>query len=209
MTGSAADPADWQPHIRSKAAPRRAGQAVQGPARPAQDRHRPRHVADRLRRALPAHHVRRQADAGPRADAGHRPRQPRLQGQAGRAGRGLPRPGRRAASKAWRTTRRAAARARRRSTRRKRSPSCWRSTRSAAACSTASTSRKWITGTPAERLDRAASGAGAHPRAGGRQGPLRPSRHGALDGVRLGGAARRGASASATTSASSRPCAPC
>ena len=51
---------------------------------------RPGHVADRVRCALRPHHVRGQADARPRPHAGHRPREPRLQGQAGRAGRGLP-----------------------------------------------------------------------------------------------------------------------
>ena len=47
-------------------------------------------MAHRLRRAEPAHDVRRQADARPRADAGHRARQPRVQGQARRAGGRLP-----------------------------------------------------------------------------------------------------------------------
>ena len=96
MTGSASDPLDWQPHIRNK--PRREALAnrFRDPHDPLQDRDRPRHVADRLRRAVPAHDVRRQADARPRADAGHRPREPRLQGQARRAGRRLPRPRRRA-----------------------------------------------------------------------------------------------------------------
>ena len=96
MTGSASDPLDWQPHIRNKARREALAQAVQGPERPVQDRDRARHVADRLRRAVPAHDVRRQADARPRADAGHRAGEPRLQGQAGRPGRGLPRPRRRA-----------------------------------------------------------------------------------------------------------------
>ena len=56
---------------------------------PSQAGDRPRHVADRLRRALYAHDVCGQADEGPRADAGHRPRQPRLPRQAGGAGGGL------------------------------------------------------------------------------------------------------------------------
>jgi type I restriction enzyme R subunit len=60
-----------------------AGQPLQGQQGPVPHRHRARHVADRLRRALPAHDVRRQADAGPRPDAGHRPREPRLPRQAG------------------------------------------------------------------------------------------------------------------------------
>ena len=70
---------------------------VQGSRRPARARDRARHVADRLRRAVPAHDVRRQADARARADAGDRARQPRLPRQAGRAGRRLPRPRRRPA----------------------------------------------------------------------------------------------------------------
>ncbi len=77
-------------------AARRPGEAVPRSEGPVPDRHRARHVAHRLRRAEPAHDVRRQADARPRADAGDRAREPRLQGQAGRAGRGLPRARRRA-----------------------------------------------------------------------------------------------------------------
>ena len=96
MTGSAVGPARLAAAHPQQAAARGAGQALQGPGRPVQDRDRARHVADRLRRAVPAHDVRRQADARPRADAGHRPREPRLQGQAGRPGRRLPRPRRRA-----------------------------------------------------------------------------------------------------------------
>ena len=69
-----------------------AGEPVQGRRGPVPDRDRARHVADRLRRALPAHDVCRQADAGPRPDAGHRPREPRLPRQARRSGGGLPRP---------------------------------------------------------------------------------------------------------------------
>ena len=75
-----------------QAAARGAGQAVPRPEGPVQDRDRARHVAHRLRRAVPAHDVHGQADARPRADAGHRARQPRLQGQARRAGGGLPGP---------------------------------------------------------------------------------------------------------------------
>ena len=69
-------------------------------------------VADRLRCAVPAHDVRGQADARAWVDAGHRARQPRLQGQARRAGRGLPGTGRRAPATRWRFTPKAAARAR-------------------------------------------------------------------------------------------------
>ncbi len=96
MTGSASDPADWQPHIRNK--PRREALAnrFRDAERPVPARDRARHVADRLRRALPAHDVRGQADARPRADAGDRPGEPGVQGQARRPGGGLPRPRRRA-----------------------------------------------------------------------------------------------------------------
>ena len=87
MTGAASDPPDWQPHIRNK--PRR--EPVPRRWRPASGRAGARHVAHRLRRAEPAHHVRRQADARPRADAGDRARQPRVQGQAGRPRRRLSR----------------------------------------------------------------------------------------------------------------------
>ena len=122
MTGSASDPLDWQPHIRSKARREDAGGALPRPDRPVPDRDRARHVAHRLRRAEPAHDVRRQADARPRADAGHRAREPGVQGQAGRAGRRLPRPRRRAEAGARDLHRERAARARRRSTR----PRPWR-----------------------------------------------------------------------------------
>ena len=79
-----------------QAAARGAGAALPRSDGPVPDRDRARHVAHRLRRAEPAHDVRGQADARARADAGHRARQPRVQGQARRAGGGLPRPGRRA-----------------------------------------------------------------------------------------------------------------
>ena len=87
MTGSASDPVEWQPHIRNK--PRREELAKR--FKDAKDPFKLVIVRDMwltgLRRALSAHDVRRQADARPRADAGHRPRQPRVQGQARRAGR--------------------------------------------------------------------------------------------------------------------------
>ena len=51
MTGSASDPLDWQAAHPQQAAARGAGQAVQRTRRPVPDRHRARHVADRLRRA--------------------------------------------------------------------------------------------------------------------------------------------------------------
>ena len=71
---------------------RRAAQAQgasEGPGRPARARHRPRHVAHRLRRAVAAHDVRRQADAGRRAHAGDRARQPHVPRQARRSHRRL------------------------------------------------------------------------------------------------------------------------
>ena len=105
-----------------QAAPRGAGASLPRAERSVQDRDRARHVADRLRRAEPAHDVRRQADARARADAGDRARQPRVQGQARRAGRGLPGPRRRAEGRRWRPTPRAAAPARRRSIRPRRWP---------------------------------------------------------------------------------------
>ena len=80
MTGSASDPPDWQPHIRNK--PRREALAsrFRDPRRSVAHRPGARHVADRFRCAEPAYHVRGQTDARPRANAGHRPRQPRVQG---------------------------------------------------------------------------------------------------------------------------------
>jgi type I restriction enzyme R subunit len=75
---------------------RGAGKPVPRRSRPVPHRYRARYVADRLRRAEPAHDVCRQADARARADAGHRPRQPGVQRQAWGARRRLPRPRRRA-----------------------------------------------------------------------------------------------------------------
>jgi hypothetical protein len=49
----------------------------------ARRRQRSADPVDRLRRAVDAHDVYRQADEGPRADAGHRPREPRLPRPAG------------------------------------------------------------------------------------------------------------------------------
>jgi hypothetical protein len=101
-----------------QAAPRGAGQAVQEPERPVQARHRPRHVAHGLRRAVHAHDVRRQADAGPRPHAGHRAREPRVPRQAGRPRGRLPGP-RRPAQGALHTYTESGGRARRRSTRKR------------------------------------------------------------------------------------------
>ena len=90
MTGSASDPPDWQLHIRNK----RRREALAKRFRNPSDSFQMVLVRDmwphRFRRAQPAHHVHGQADARPRVDAGHRPRQPGLQGQAGRSGGRLP-----------------------------------------------------------------------------------------------------------------------
>ena len=57
MTGGAADPADWQPHIRSKRR-RRRGRPLPRRRRPAAHGTGARHVAHRFRCAEPTHHVR-------------------------------------------------------------------------------------------------------------------------------------------------------
>ena len=51
MTGSASDPRRGSHTSATRPAARRSPSAVRGSGRPAPDRHRPRHVADRLRRA--------------------------------------------------------------------------------------------------------------------------------------------------------------
>jgi hypothetical protein len=83
MTGSASDPADWQPHIRSKPRPRGAGQALPRP----DDPFKLVIVRDMWLTGFdapePAHHVHRQADAGARPDAGHRAREPRVRDKPG------------------------------------------------------------------------------------------------------------------------------
>ena len=102
MTGSASDPLDWQDHIRNK--PRREALAARfrESGGPVPGRDRARHVADRVRRPEPAHDVPRQADARARPDAGDRAGQPGVPRQAGRPRRGLPRHRRRAAQGARR-----------------------------------------------------------------------------------------------------------
>ena len=96
---------------------------LQGPAASVPRRHRLRDVADRLRRGVPVDALHRQADEGAHADAGHRPRQPRLSGQGLRRHRRLQRhaeePARGAG--AVRPRRRRGRRRRRRSSRRSRS----------------------------------------------------------------------------------------
>ena len=52
MTGSASDPLDWQDAHPQQAAARGARRAVPRSGRPVPDRHRARHVADRVRRAV-------------------------------------------------------------------------------------------------------------------------------------------------------------
>ena len=121
--------------------PQRPQGARQGPGRPARARHRPRHVADRLRRPVDAHHVRRQADAGRRAHAGHRPGQPHLPRQARRPDRRLHRRRRRTCRRRSPSTRRPTA-TRPACRSRRWSPSCWRSTTSCAASCTAAPSTR-------------------------------------------------------------------
>ena len=110
MTGSATDPVDWQQHIREQARAARRSPSGSGTR---SDPFKLVIVRDMwltgFDAPVPAHDVRRQADARPRADAGDRPRQPRLQGQARRPGRRLPRARRRAQGGARAPTRRAAA----------------------------------------------------------------------------------------------------
>ncbi len=209
MTGSAADPLDWQPHIRNKTRREALAKRFRTPSDPFQHRDRARHVADRLRRAVPAHDVRRQADARPRADAGHRPRQPRLQGQARRARRRLPRPRRRAEAGARDLHRERRHRARRRSTRHEAVAVMLEKYEICCGLFHGFDWTAWTTARAQERLSLLPRGAGAHPRAGGRQGAAAAGRDRAVAGLRAGRAARGGARASATTSASSRRCARC
>ena len=91
MTGSASDPHGWQQHIRNK--PRR--EALANRFRNPADPFRMVLVRDMwltgVRRSQPSHHVRGQANARARTDAGHRPGEPGIQGQARRSGGGLSR----------------------------------------------------------------------------------------------------------------------
>ena len=59
MTGSASDPLTLAAAYSEQESARRAREAVQEPGGSAEARDRPRHVADRVRRSLPAHDVRR------------------------------------------------------------------------------------------------------------------------------------------------------
>ena len=92
MTGNATDRPEVAGAHPEQVPPRGAGATLPRPGGSLPHCHRPRHVADRLRRAEPPHHVRGQADARPRAHAGDRAREPRLPRQAGRPGCGLPGP---------------------------------------------------------------------------------------------------------------------
>jgi type I restriction enzyme R subunit len=70
MTGAASDPLSWQQHIGAK---KRRDELA-------------KRARNGLRRAVREHDVYRQADAGPRVDAGHCPCESRVQGQTGRIG---------------------------------------------------------------------------------------------------------------------------
>ena len=86
MTGNATDRPGLQEHVFTKTQRKRLEKRFKDAGRSAAAGDRARYVADGLRRALLPYDVRGQADARARADAGDRPREPRLQGQAGRAG---------------------------------------------------------------------------------------------------------------------------
>ena len=58
ITGKAADPPGWQPHIRNKPQREALAKRFRDPRRPPPDRAGARHVAHRLRLAQPAHDVR-------------------------------------------------------------------------------------------------------------------------------------------------------
>ena len=86
MTGAAADRAgSTGAHVR-EGTEEATGKAFQKPERSAQNRDRAGYVVDGLRRSAMPHDVRGQANARPQPHAGHRPREPGLQGQARRFG---------------------------------------------------------------------------------------------------------------------------
>ena len=169
MTGSASDPLDWQPHIRNK--PRR--EALAQRFRDPTDPFRIVIVRDMWLTgfdcAEPAHDVRGQADARPWADAGHRAGEPRVQGQARRPRRGLPGSRRRAEEGAcdlhrgWRHRRDGARPERSRGADAGEVRGLLRPLPRLRLGRAGSQARR------RQRLVAAAGGAGAHPRAGGRQ----------------------------------------
>ena len=189
MTGSASDPLEWQPHVRNK--PRREALANRFPRRqrPVPRRAGAGHVAHRIRRAQPAHHVRGQTDAGSWADAGHRPREPRVQGQTRRPGGGLP--------WAWPGPQASAGHVHRERRYRK---DCAGPGRGGGG--DAGEVRGVLRPVPRLRLDQvdnrhaartvgtASACSGAHPRPGERQGPLPASRPRAVTGLCAGRAPR-------------------
>ena len=150
-------------------------------------------MAHRLRRPVPAHDVRRQADARPRAHAGDRAREPRLPGQAGRPRRRLPRPRRRAEAGAGHLHRER----RRRGTAGSIRPRPSRvMLEKYEVCCGIFHGFDWSpgsSGTAAERLLAPPSRPGARPGAGGRQGAPAARGDRALEGVRARRARRRGA----------------
>ena len=76
MTGAASDPKEWQRHIGGKARRELLAKRAKDPEDPPQADDRAGHVADRLRRAEPAHDVHRQAYARAWAHAGDRAGEP-------------------------------------------------------------------------------------------------------------------------------------
>ena len=91
MTAASSDGPKMAKHHTNKEQRRGLAERMKDPDDCPETGHRVRYVADRLRRAAPAHHVHRQAHAGPQPDAGHCARQPGLQRQTRRPDRGLSR----------------------------------------------------------------------------------------------------------------------
>ena len=187
MTGAASDPPDWQPHIRNKARREVLAKRFRDPDDPL----RVVLVRDmwltRLRCAEPAHDVRGQADARPRADAGHRAGQSRVPGQAGRTRRRLPGTSPRAEAGTGDVYG-------------ERRHGTDRAGPGAGGQSDAGEVRDLLRPVPRIRPDRvdqrltgattrsAAGRPGAHPRAGRRQGALPERRAGTVASLRAGGA---------------------
>ncbi len=93
MTGGPDDPEHMARHVRGKAQ-RKAHGSHQGPGRRLSASNRGGHVAEGLRRAERAHDVLGQAAGRAQADAGDRPREPRVRREAGRPDRRFDRSGR-------------------------------------------------------------------------------------------------------------------